>query len=129
MCGRVPTNEGQTVSRRRNRMQERTKERTTQAGLSRRLVHWLLLFAAAFIIVNGLVGERGLLAMLRAQHEFDQLSAEISRQRAENARLREQVRRLTEDPAAIEEIARRELGLIRPGERVFIIKDLPPATP
>ena len=42
---------------------------------------------------------------------------------------REQVRRLTEDPSAIEEIARRELGLIRPGERVFIIKDLPPAKP
>ena len=26
-----------------------------------------------------------------------------------------------------EEIARRELGLIKPGERVFIIKDIPPA--
>ena len=35
--------------------------------------------------------------------------------------------RLTEDPAAIEEVARRELGLIRPGEKVFIIKDLSPA--
>lgn len=129
MCGRVPTNEAQPVSRRRAGTNDRTKERTNQSGLSRRLVHWLLLFAAAFIIVNGLVGERGLLAMLRAQQEYEQLSAEISRQRAENARLREQVRRLTEDPGAIEEIARRELGLIRPGERVFIIKDLPPATP
>ena len=34
-------------------------------------------------------------------------------------------RRLREDPAAIEEIARRELGLIKPGERVFILKDVP----
>ena len=66
--------------------------------------------------------------MLRAQHAYDELSATIARQRAENARLREEVRRLTEDPAAIEEIARRELGLIRPGERVFIIKDVSPAT-
>jgi cell division protein FtsB len=128
MCGRVPTNEAQSESRRRPGTKDRVKERTNQSALSRRLVHWLLLFAAAFIIVNGLVGERGLLAMLRAQQEYDQLSAEISRQRAENARLREQVRRLTEDPGAIEEIARRELGLIRPGERVFIIKDLPPGT-
>jgi cell division protein FtsB len=100
-----------------------------QPGLSRRLVHWLLLFVASAIIVDGLVGERGLLAMMRAQHEYDRLSDEISRQRAENARLREQVRRLTDDPSAIEEIARRELGLIKPGERVFIIKDLPPAKP
>ena len=120
---RVPTNEAPSGSRRR----AAARERTRQPGFSRRLIHWLLLFAAAFIIVNGLVGERGLLAMLRAQHEYDQLSAEISRQRAENARLRDEVRRLTDDPSAIEEIARRELGLIRPGERVFIIKDLPPA--
>ena len=42
----------------------------------------------------------------------------------------EEVRRLTEDPAAIEEIARRDLGLIRPGEKVFIVKDLKsPAKP
>ena len=126
MCLRVPTNDDEhAASRRRAGL----KERTRQPGLSRRLVHWLLLFVAAAIIVDGLVGERGLLAMLRAQHEYDRLSTEISRQRAENARLREQVRRLTEDPSAIEEIARRELGLIRPGERVFIIKDLPPSKP
>jgi len=117
MCVRVPMNEQQSVSRRR--------KETKQPGWSRRLVHWLLLFAACVIIADGLVGERGLLAMMRAQHEYDELSAVIARQRAENARLREQVRRLTEDPTAIEEIARRELGLIRPGERVFIIKDLP----
>ena len=48
----------------------------------------------------------------------------IASQKAENARLREEVRRLTEDPAAIEEVARRELGLIRPGEKLFIIKDV-----
>jgi cell division protein FtsB len=96
---------------------------------SRRIVHLLLIFVASVIVVDGLVGERGLLAMLRARHEGDQLSAAIARQRAENARLRDQVRRLRDDPTAIEEIARRELGLIKPGERVFIVKDLPPAKP
>ena len=92
-----------------------------------RIVQLLVLFVASIIIVDGLVGERGLLAMLRARHEYDQLAASIARQRAENARLREQARRLREDPSAIEEIARRELGLIKPGERVFIVKDVTPA--
>jgi cell division protein FtsB len=96
---------------------------------SRRIVHLLLIFVAAMIVVDGLVGDRGLLAMLRARQEGDQLSATIARERAENARLRDQARRLREDPTAIEEIARRELGLIKPGERVFIIKDVPPAKP
>jgi cell division protein FtsB len=62
--------------------------------------------------------------MLKARRQAEELAAAIARQRAENARLREEARRLTDDPAAIEEVARRELGLIRPGEKVFIIKDL-----
>ena len=62
--------------------------------------------------------------MLQARRQYDELSDAIARQRSENARLREEVRHLTEDPSAIEEVARRELGLIRPGERVFIVKDL-----
>lgn len=89
-----------------------------------RIVQLLVLLVASIIIVDGLVGDRGLLAMLRARHEYDQLAGSIARQRAENARLRDQARRLREDPSAIEEIARRELGLIKPGERVFIVKDV-----
>ena len=96
-------------------------------------MHLLLLFVAAVIVVDSLVGERGLLAMLRARKEYDALAATIARTRAENNRLRDEARRLREDPAAIEELARRELGLIRPGETVFIIKDVPtvpaPAAP
>jgi cell division protein FtsB len=84
----------------------------------------LVLLAAIVLIVDGLVGDRGLVAMLRARRQYDELSAAIGRQRAENARLVEEARRLREDPGAIEELARRELGLIRPGEKVFIIKDL-----
>ena len=85
---------------------------------------FLAIFVAVVVIVDALIGDRGLLAMLRARRQYDELSDAIARQRADNARLREEVRRLTEDPSAIEELARRELGLIRPGERVFIVKDL-----
>jgi cell division protein FtsB len=96
---------------------------------SRRMVSMLLLVVAGAIIVDGLVGEKGLLAMLRARHQYEVLSATIERQRADNARLREEARRLKDDPSAIEEVARRELGLIKPGEKVFIVKDVPPAKP
>ena len=86
----------------------------------------MLLFLALVIVVDALVGERGLLAMRRARHDHLALQAEMARRRAENEILADRVRRLTADPAAIEEIARRELGLIRPGERVFIIRDVEP---
>jgi cell division protein FtsB len=96
---------------------------------SRRMVSILLLVVAGAIIVDGLVGEKGLLAMIRARHQYEVLSATIERKRADNARLREEARRLKDDPSAIEEVARRELGLIKPGEKVFIVKDVPPAKP
>ena len=96
---------------------------------SRRMVSILLLVVAGAILVDGLVGEKGLLAMLRARHQYDVLSGTIERKRADNARLREEARRLKDDPSAIEEVARRELGLIRPGEKVFIVKDVPPTKP
>jgi len=104
----------------------RRAPRTPRAPRGRRIVRWLLLFVASLIVVDGLVGERGLLAMLRARKEYDRLADTIARQRLENAVLRDRARRLTVDPNAIEEVARRDLGLIKPGERVFIIKDVSP---
>jgi cell division protein FtsB len=99
-------------------------------GRNRRIVHGLLVVVASVIVIDSLVGDRGLLAMLRARHEYDELTSTIARERASNARLREEARRLREDPRAVEEIARRELGLIKPGEKVFILKDiLPPSSP
>jgi cell division protein FtsB len=89
-------------------------------------VQSLLLFGAFIIVIDGLVGDRGLLAMMRARRQYDTAVATLARQRAENARLRDEARRLRDDPAAIEEVARRELGLIRPGEKVFIIRAAPP---
>lgn len=116
---RVPKPDANTSPRRRTALLKRPTR-------NRRIVQALLVLVAAVIIVDGLIGDRGLLAMLRARHEYDDLAASISRQKAENARLRDTARRLREDPTAIEEIARRELGLIKPGERVFIIKDVKP---
>ena len=99
-------------------------------GRHRPTIRLLLVFVAAVILVDALVGDRGLLAMMHARKEYDELAATISRDRAENARLRDEARRLLDDPVAIEEVARRDLGLIRPGEKVFIIKDVgAPARP
>ena len=96
----------------------------------KRIAQWLFAFFAVVVMVDALAGERGLLAMRRANRQYDELSTAVTRKREENGRLAEEVRRLQNDPEAIEELARRELGLIRPGEKVFIVKDLKsPTTP
>ena len=92
----------------------------------RRLLHLSLVLVAAVIVLDALAGDRGLLAMLRVRRQYTVLAATLAKDRAVNGRLAEQARRLREDPTAVEEVARRELGLIKPGEKVFMIKDVPP---
>ena len=80
-------------------------------------------------MIDALVGDKGLLAMMQARARHADLEQSLAAVRADNARLREEGRRLREDPDAIEELARRELGLIKPGEQLFIVKDVAPRDP
>jgi len=84
-------------------------------------------FVVCFLVVNGIVGEYGGFALMHARAQNADLTQEVAKARAANARLREEAHRLLTDPAAIEDIARRELGLIKPGEKLFIIRDVPAA--
>jgi cell division protein FtsB len=90
----------------------------------KRIARLAVVFLALAVIVDAIVGDRGLLATLRARDQFEAANVALAQQRADNDKLREEVSRLTSDPAAIEELARDELGLMRPGEKVFIVKDL-----
>lgn len=92
----------------------------------RRVVQYLILFVGCVLMLDGLVGEKGLLEMMKKRHEYQTLEQSLVRVRAENARLRDDARRLREDPTAIEDLARRDLGLIKPGEMLFIVKDVEP---
>jgi cell division protein FtsB len=87
------------------------------------MVGYVLLAGAVVLMVNALVGENGYLAGLRARRDHNAVMSDIIRLRVENQQLKEQARRLKDDPSAIEESARRELGLIRPGETLVIIRD------
>ena len=91
-----------------------------------RTIVYLVILVGSILTIDALVGEKGLLAMMQARAQYRMLEESLAEVRDENAGLREQARRLREDPAAIEEIARRELGLIKPGEKLFIIKDVTP---
>lgn len=84
-----------------------------------------MLVVGCVLFIDALVGDKGLLAMLQARQQYRDLEQSLAEVRAENADLREEAERLREDPSAIEELARRDLGLIKPGEKLFIVKDVP----
>ena len=92
----------------------------------RRAIQYVVVLIGCVIIVDATVGEKGLLAMRKARQQYQALESSLAAARAENDRRREEARRLREDPSAIEDLARRELGLIKPGEKLFILKDVPP---
>ena len=83
---------------------------------------------AAFVLIgtivlaDALVGEQSLSSERRVRKQYDAAGAELSALRGENARLREEVRRLREDPDTIEYVARRDLGLARRGEILVVVK-------
>ena len=93
------------------------------SGAKRRAIHLLLVFVTLVLVVDALVGEKGLMESLRARRQYRELSASLETLRRDNERMVEQARLLREDPATIESVAREELGLMRQGEVLFIIKD------
>ena len=95
----------------------------------RRATRFLVILVAVVLLGNALIGERGAIALLRADGEVQTISALIETLRVENRGLREERRGLMEEPRRIEEIAREQLGLIRPGERVLIIRQIPTQAP
>jgi cell division protein FtsB len=92
-------------------------------AVGRRTVHFLLVFVTLVLVADALIGEKGLIESMRARRQYRELAGSLESLRRENGKLREHVRRLRDDPAAIESLAREQLGLIRPGEVLFIIKD------
>ena len=92
----------------------------------RKLVTYALLAGSAILMVNALIGENGYVATVRAQRDYAELAAALAAEQQKIQELSEQIRRLRTDPAALEAEARRQLGLIRPGETLVIIKDVKP---
>jgi cell division protein FtsB len=93
----------------------------------RRLFQAALIFVTIVLLVDALVGEKGFVETIRARRQSVEVASALDAVRRDNMQLREQARRLREDPGAIESLAREDLGLIRPGELLFIIKDAKPA--
>jgi len=65
------------------------------------------------------VGERSMDRVSRLRVEAERLQQEIQQLEAENEELARTVDRLRDDPSVIEQIAREELGMVKPGEKVL----------
>jgi cell division protein FtsB len=109
------------MKRARNKMKLRKRQRRAQW---RRLgLRYGLGVLSLFVFMNGVFGQNGYVAMRRARADAERLKQEIHQLNEENQNLSGEVRALKTDPAAVEKVAREEMGLARPGELVFRLPD------
>ena len=73
-------------------------------------------------VLGALFGDRGILHLAEKRRRAQALEQDIARLESENRRLAAAIESLRTDPRAVETIAREELGLVKPGETVFLIQ-------
>jgi cell division protein FtsB len=104
-------------------MQARIEPERSEVSLRRRAATIASLLGLIGLLVGALFGDRGILQLQTQRERAEALAAEIEELRADNRRLAAEIEGLKGDPRAIEQLAREQLGLVRPGETVFLIRD------
>jgi cell division protein FtsB len=77
----------------------------------------LIFFSISFF------GEHGLIDTLRIYREVRILEARIEKIKSENTKLEEEINRLKNDKDYIEELARKNLGMVGENEIIYIFND------
>ena|SRR6186997_2679430 len=119
--------DGETTPRGQTGPRVRRRVRTGPGDRQRRKKIWTygLLLLSAGLMVNAMIGEKGYLANLQAKQEFQDVSESLRQLKAENARLLDEAQRMQTDPQTLEDAARKQLGLIKPGETLITLRDRP----
>lgn len=83
---------------------------------------YLVILILSLFVALGLFaffGEKGVVRLLRLQKELEEIKERNLKMEEENRKLREEVKRLQTDKRYIEEIARKELGLVKEDEILY----------
>ena len=95
------------------------RKKQKRAETHQRAVRYALGSVLLLVFMNGLFGQNGYLALRRAHADVQKLHKEIDQLNEQNHQLSGDVHALKTDPAAVERVAREDMGLARPGELVF----------
>lgn len=85
----------------------------------RRLLPWLLAGGAVFLLYQAMSGPRGWLKIADLRRQQQVILQEIDSLEVRKQELIEEKARLLNDTNYLEKLARKELGMARPGEKVY----------
>ena len=97
------------------------EKRDARQVRTRKIVLGVVSLLTSILIINALIGEQGVIAVMRARAERTTLETVMNSLQKENYELRQLAVDLRTNPSTIERVARDDLGLISPGEQVLII--------
>jgi len=79
----------------------------------------LALLVVLLILGVALFGEKGVVRLVKLMREREHLAQEVQQLKQENDRLKHQIEALRSDQHYLEQLARKELGMVREDELVF----------
>ncbi|MCD6023964.1 MAG: hypothetical protein K0Q91_880 [Fibrobacteria bacterium] len=82
-------------------------------------IRWGLIAVALFILYQVLAGPRGLLKLAELRSQKNDIRVQVDSLEARKRELLREKERLLTDTTYLEKLARKELGMARPGERVY----------
>lgn len=89
----------------------------------RNLISIWLLIIILLMLGYAVFGDRGVLRILQAERQQKELESQLADLRQEQQQLREEIERLRNDKDYWEQLARKNLGMVREGELIY---HLPP---
>jgi cell division protein FtsB len=99
-----------------------------KATLYRNGVFFLILVCLA-LVVHEIFGRNGILALRHQRKELETLQQKIQQLQQENEQLERQIKALRSDPKAIEQLAREQMRMARPGEIIYTLPANGPQKP
>ena len=112
-----------SVQAAQSRVRRRVRKSTNVRERGKKFWTYGLLTVSAMLMVNALIGQKGYLANLQAQREFKAATHALQQIEAENSDLEAKIKRLRHAPQALEDFAREQLGLVKPGETLIVLRD------
>ncbi|OGP53311.1 MAG: hypothetical protein A2Y65_05015 [Deltaproteobacteria bacterium RBG_13_52_11] len=91
--------------------------------MKRRGLSIFLLGLILLVWYFSLFGEKGVVKIIHLRRERDRILADVNRIQDENKTLQDEIKRLREDSRYLESVARRDLGLIKENEVLFIFEE------
>jgi cell division protein FtsL len=98
---------------------EESSSKKQNKGMRKKRFLLLILISLLILGILTFFGEKGIFHLLRLQKEAVRIKEKNLKLEEENQKLKEEVKRLQSDKRYIEEIARKELGMVKEGEIIY----------